>query len=111
MLCYTSHTAPGVAPGNVEAVALNSTSLNISWEEIPPRSRNGIITTYEVLYEPLETFGGMLMANQVNTSDLSIVLTNLQQFVGYNVSVRAYTSVGPGSYSNEVFSMTLQDRK
>lgn len=74
-------------------------------------SRNGIIITYGVLYEPLETFEWRLMPVLVNTSNLYVVLNSLEEFVGYNVSVRAYTSVGPGPDSNEVFAMTQQDRK
>ena len=95
------------------ARVLNSTSINVTWEEIPPMNRNGIITTYEILYEPLETFDGMIMSERVNTSnsDLYTVLNGLEEFVGYNISVRAYTNAGPGPYSDEDFGMTLEDRK
>ena len=106
-----SHAAPDVAPSNVRADVLGSTALNISWEEIPPINRNGIVIAYEVLYEPLETFEGRLMPMQVNTSDLYVVLNSLEEFVGYNVSIRAYTSVGPGPYSNKVFAMTQEASK
>ena len=36
-------------------------------------------------------------------------LTGLQEFTEYNISVRAYTSVGPGPYSEEVTNRTFED--
>ena len=100
-----------MAPGNVVVDTLNSTAINISWEVIPLISRNGIITEYEVLYEPLETFEWRLLSNQLNSSDIFLLLNNLQESVEYNISVRAYTSVGPGPYSDEELGVTLEDRK
>lgn len=105
------HTAPNIAPNVVTVTVVNSTAINFTWEEIPPISRNGIITSYEVLLEPLETFSGQLLPWQMNTSDLQILLGDLEEFVGYNISVRAYTSTGPGPYSDEVFAMTMEDSK
>ena len=120
------------------ARVLNSTSVNVTWEEIPPMNRNGIITTYEILYEPLETFDGMIMSERVNTSssdlyvvqyipletfgdttgtkmvntyDLFYLLDNLEEYVNYNITVRAYTSAGPGPYSDSITNQTLQDSK
>ena len=40
----------------------------VSWVEIPPFDRNGIIIAYEVLYEPLNTFGGLLEVEAMNTT-------------------------------------------
>ena len=103
--------APDIAPNVVTITVVTSTTINFTWEEIPSVNRNGIITTYEILLEPLETFDGQLLARQMNTSDLFILLSDLEEFVGYNVSVRAYTSIGPGPYSDKVFAMTMEDSK
>ena len=92
-------------------IEVNSTAINSTWEEIPPISRNGIITTYEILLEPLETFDGQLLPWQMNTSDLNILLSDLEEFVGYNISVRAFTSAGPWPYSDDVFAITMEDSK
>ena len=86
-------------------------SINVTWEEIPPIRRNGIITVYEVLREPLETFGGLISAETVNTTDLSYLLVGLQEYVSYNISVRAYTTVGSGIYSVPITNQTLQASK
>ena len=71
--------------------------------------QNGIIILYEVQYEPLMTFGGQLMTMAMNTSNTSIVLGGLQEYVEYNISVRAYTIVGPGPFSPGVDNRTFED--
>ena len=73
----------------------------------------GITTTYEVRYEPLETFGGLIQTQMMNVSgsELSIMLIGLEEFVNYTISVRAYTSVGEGNYSVGMTAMTLEDGK
>lgn len=108
---YALYAAPDIAPTIDTVTVVNSTAINITWGEIPPINRNGIITIYEVLLEPLETFDGQLIPWQMNTSDFYILLGDLEEFVGYNISVRAYTSTGPGPYSDKVFAMTMEDSK
>ena len=71
--------------------------------------QNGIIILYEVRYEPLMTFGGQLMTMAMNTSNTSIVLGGLQEYVEYTISVRAYTIVGPGPFSPAVNYRTAEN--
>ena len=82
----------------------------VTWEEVVAVDENGIIINYEVRFEPLE-FTETLTTSSVNTTNLIVVLSSLQEYVGYNISVRAYTSVGPGPYSDPVTQRTLEDRK
>ena len=93
------------------ASVLSSTEIQVNWTEIPEMEQNGIITEYEVMYEPLMTFGGVLTTTTVNTiaTNMFITLTGLQEYVVYNISVRAYTRVGPGPYSVEIVRRTLED--
>ena len=71
--------------------------------------QNGIIILYEVQYEPLMTFGGQLMTMVMNTSNTSIVLGGLQEYVEYTITVRAYTIVGPGPFSPAVNYWTAEN--
>ncbi len=64
---------------------------------------------YEVLYQPLETFDGAIMTQTMNVTEQSANLINLQEFVNYTISVRAYTSEGAGPYSSEITVLTLED--
>ena len=48
----------------------------------------------------------------VGNNNYTVILFGLEEFMTYNISVRAYTSVGPGPYSMpEQTLMTLQDSK
>ena len=80
----------------------------VTWDEIPGLDQNGIITDYEVQIEPLD-FPADIFVDLLNTTSLSIVVTGLEEYVFYNISVRAYTSVGPGPYSDPVTERTLED--
>ena len=107
----TTCTGPAEAPQNVSAMALTSTEILVTWEEVPAIDENGVITMYEVEFVPLETFDGQIATNSVNISDLNATLTDLEEYVVYNISVRAFTSVGPGPYSDPVTNRTLEDSK
>ena len=93
------------------ATAVSSTEIEVSWEEVPAINESGVITVYEVLYTPLMSFEGQISTNYTSTSQLNTTLTGLQEYVEYNISVRAYTSVGPGPYSDIVVERTLEDGK
>ena len=103
--------APSSFPQDVTATTVSSTEILVSWDEVPPADQNGIIILYEVQYEPLMTFGGQLMTMVMNTSNISIVLGGLQEYVEYNISIRAYTSVGRGPFSPGVNNQTFEDGK
>ena len=88
------------------ATVLSFTEIQMSWNEVPEIDQNGIITQYEVMY-------GLLMAlstTTVSTTNLSITLTGLEEFLVYNISVRAYTNEGPGPYSTGIIA-TLEPGK
>ena len=68
---------------------------------------------YEITYTPLENFTGVIGINSKNVSgsDLSVSLVGLQEYVNNSIQVRAYTSEGPGPYSNPVIQLTLEDSR
>ena len=80
----------------------------MTWDEIPGLDQNGNIINYEVQIEPLD-FQADLLVDLLNTTNLSIAVTGLEKYVFYNISVRAYTSVGPGPYCDPVTERTLED--
>ena len=102
---------PSSFPQNMNVSVNSSTVILVTWEEVPALDQNGIIIIYEVLYDPQESFDGELTPQTVNTTDLFTYLTDLQQNVDYFISVRAYTSIGPGPYSEEISAVTLEDSK
>ena len=107
----SSGIGPSSSPGNITTIISSPITILVMWKEIPVLDQNGIIIAYEVLYEPLDTFGGLIGTEAVNTSNTFITLSDLQEFVGYNISVRAYTNAGPGPYSDIITDMTPEDGK
>ena len=80
----------------------------VTWEEVPAIDWNGFFVNYEVQLEPLQ-FTGELETEAINTTSLSANISGLEEFVEYDITVRAYTSVGPGPYSDPVTERTLED--
>ena len=86
---------------NVMATVLTSDMILVSWEEMSDICQNGNVTMYEIQYEPLQTFGVLLIQTVNITAPATMTnLTDLEEYVEYNITVRAYTSVGPGPYSD-----------
>ena len=106
--CFLSiDVVPASPPQTVTATTLSSIEIQVSWTEVSEIHQNGIINFFEVMYEPLMTFD-VLTALTVNTTNLSITLMNLEEYVEYNISVRAYTSVGSGPYSVGIVWRTFE---
>ena len=94
------------------SVSLSSTSIQVIWGEVPLIDRNGEIILYEVHYEPQQDSSQLRIPSQTeNTTSISLLLFDLQPFVVYAISVRAYTSVGHGPYSDVSFVTTQEDGK
>ena len=109
MICQHFSLAPSSFPQGVTTITISSTEILVSWYDVPTIDQNGVIILYEVQYEPLVTFGGELVTMTMNTSNSSIVLERLQEYVEYNITVRAYTSVSPGPFSPGVDNRTFED--
>ena len=104
-----SLSAPASPPPNVIAIVKSSTTILVSWNIIPPIEQNGVITMYQVLYQPMQTFNGAIRQQTVNVTGLATNLTDLEEFVNYSIAVRAYTRVGGGPYSEHITKRTEED--
>ena len=93
------------------ATANSSTTIAVMWDEVVSINQNGVITVYEVMYTPLEDFGGAIMTRTTNVTDLSLLLMDLEEYVNYTISIRAFTSAGAGNYSDPVTVLTNEDGK
>ncbi|KAG9484595.1 hypothetical protein GDO78_010137 [Eleutherodactylus coqui] len=80
---------PPSAVNPPRAEALSATEFNVSWS--PPSIQNGEITKYIIKIDNETYFAG---------TKLSIVISNLQPFATYNISLVACTSGGCMSSSN-----------
>ena len=108
LLC-TSVLEPDGAPQNVRGQDRSSTSILVTWDEVPAAQQNGIITSYTVTYHSqTENDNGNV---QVNGSVRQWELTNLKEFVKYSITVFASTAIGDGPPSNPIVVTTGQDSK
>ena len=94
-----------------KAMAISPTEIETSWNQVKPIDQNGIIIIYEVDYQPAQMFDGSMTGDAMNTTNTTIVLSALHESVQYNITVRAYTSIGPGPFSSHVLSVTEEARK
>ena len=103
---------PVSPPGEVIADSLSSTSIRVNWTKVPAIDQNGVITQYEVEYNQT-TFPEVTMHNTtvVNSTMFKTVLNGLLEYVEYCIRVRAYTSQGPGPYTNAICVTTDEDGK
>ena len=79
--------------------ARTPTAINIVWN--PPTIPNGIITVYEIRYRESTSTGPYNITNTTNTQ-YSIV--GLIPNTSYTIGVRAYTSIGPGEWTDREYT-------
>ena len=87
------------------ALTATSTTIQVIWEPVPEDQRNGNITSYQILVVPEKFQATFSVA--VSGSELVAVISDLEEFVNYAFSIRAYTSAGPGPFSNNATSRTF----
>ena len=104
----TTETIPGGAPTNFTGVA-TTTTIALSWVGLPADQHNGQLTNYEITYFDQAPF--LLHTHvdvNISATALQYTLTGLEEYVSYHLTIRAYTSVGPGPYSSEISVRTLE---
>ena len=80
-------------------------AITIVWN--PPTIPNGIITVYEIRYRESTSTGPY---NITNTTNTQYSIAGLIPNTSYTIGVRAYTSIGPGEWTQRE-SSTIQIRK
>ena len=86
----------------ISIVAINASSLRLSWEEPQAEEQNGVITSYVINTTALE----IGEQSSFTTAGTSIELYNLHPFYTYSVTMAAATVNGTGPYS-AVFTIQL----
>ena len=104
---------PSRPPLNLTLNDTTSTSLLVTWNEVPAPDRNGIILRYTVRYQAI---GGISVNAPVNFTNVTfptrkVNLTGLIKNQRYNISVLASTVKGDGPYSPPILPKTNQDSK
>ena len=104
-----SLSEPDNAPQNVRGRNTSSTSILVMWDEVPADQQNGIITGYTITYQSqTENDNGTVL---VNGSVRQTELTNLKEYVNYNIRMFASTVKGDGPATVPIIVGTDQDSK
>ena len=79
------------------------------WDEVPADQQNGIITGYTITYQSqTENDNGIVVAGP---DERQTNLTNLKEYVIYNITVFASTVKGDGPATAPIVVRTDQDSK
>ena len=110
ILFRTCPSEPDGPPQNVRGQNSSSNSILVKWNEVPADQQNGIITGYTITYQSqTENDNENVPAGR---EDREKELTNLKEFVKYNITVFASTVKGDGPASDPVIVVTTdQDSK
>ena len=94
---------------NVVGQSISSTSILLTWDEVPAADQNGIITSYNISYHSLtENHSDSI---RVDYAVRRLNLTGLKEFVNYSITVFASTAIGDGPASIPIFVRVDEDSK
>ena len=96
--------APSAPPSRLHATSLDSQSLLVSWLDVPPEHRNGIIRGYRLTYSNISNRTSPVISERA----YSVVLTQLRKATEYRIRVWAFNSAGDG-VSGLAIAMTGED--
>ena len=99
--------APSAAPVSLQGHNTSSTSIFITWGQVPVLDQNGVILSYTVSYN--EVSGGSAQTKIVNVPDNQTTLTGLSKYTNYTITVVAATSKGNGVVSAAIIVITDED--
>lgn len=109
--------APSAPPQMVEAVAVNTSSVRVTWRPPMEQHRNGVITGYRVLYasewarqtdsDPPRDSTTLMMTG----SDRSCLIAGLETWTVYRIWVSAFTRAGEGPHSDVIVVQTDEGGK
>ena len=90
---------------------MSSTSILLTWDisSAPKGMENATIIAYQVIYQPLETFGGAIGPQSVNVTEQELALTELQEAVNYTITVHAFTDAGEAVRMTQLMLQTRED--
>ena len=90
-------------PTNLQAVALSSTSIRVSWAA--PAQTNTVTYNYKLQFHGV----GASVEHELNTPDVEYTLTHLLKFKEYSFRVMAYNRYGASASTEEVLARTYSD--
>ncbi|XP_051789251.1 protein tyrosine phosphatase receptor type Fa isoform X12 [Erpetoichthys calabaricus] len=98
----TAQSMPSAPPRKVEAEAINSTSIRVTWKAPLSSKQHGLIRGYQVTYSRLENGeprGQPHIKDVMLPEAQEAVITGLVPETTYSITIAAYTTKGDGARS------------
>ena len=96
---------PSAGPSEIIGRNTSSSSITVTWNDVPFDHRNGIITGYKVY------INGSGNWHLEETREQTFSKEGLHFWTFYNITISARTSVGDGVQSDAIRVRTDEDRK
>lgn len=108
-LCFDFILVPTGSAVNIMVRPTSAETISVTWQAIPLRDQNGIITKYNITYYSSQWMHHNTI--QVDGNATSTVLSTLKPYTTYNITIRAATVIGMGPASVGILATTLQAGK
>lgn len=116
----TKEGTPETAPTNIRVMAANSTAVKVWWQPPNPQQINGINQGYKIQAWRMENVDGNIVPVEQKSltvppnlvdplAEQNCLLTDLEKFTEYNISVLCFTDPGDGVRSEFVEVKTNED--
>uniref|UniRef100_A0A667XEB3 protein-tyrosine-phosphatase n=1 Tax=Myripristis murdjan TaxID=586833 RepID=A0A667XEB3_9TELE len=112
----TLQAKPSAPPQDIKCSSSSSTTLLVSWRPPPVESQNGALAGYRVRYQvvggPSDAGGGdgeSVEEPTVPATEEQVLLQRLEKWTQYQITVAAFTEVGPGPESEPLICRTDED--
>lgn len=106
---FTLEDVPSQPPEAVQATELSSQSIKVVWAPPPLFTLHGILQGYKVIFKPVRKDEDETDANIVMSTNLEIIIDNLEKFTNYSIQVLAFTRKGEGVRSSPLYVRTMED--
>lgn len=102
-------SVPSQPPTDLTAYNTSSTSLQVTWGEVPEGFVHGILQGYRVFYKRTGDKNDSYVNSTTGPNERKLHITGLEKFTAYSLKVLAFTRKGDGAASVNMSVLTDED--
>ena len=111
--CYEAlfisfNLVPGKPPASLSGVTASSSSIRLTWDDVPSEFQYGIIRGYNIY---IKDSSNNVWRHPITTTSRTHDITGLQYWAYYDMKISAFTTPGEGPNSSVVTVRTAQHCK
>lgn len=100
---------PSQPPTDLTSYNTSSTSLHVTWGEVPKGFVHGILQGYRVFYKRTGDKSDSYADSTTGPNERKLHITGLEKFTAYSMKVLAFTRKGDGAVSVNISVLTDED--